>query len=201
MIEPIAIRLTIWQATTAIVTLLVSLCSLIWTVYSKCEDWKIAKADKTEREQSEGENNASTAEKLEYHRQRVDKLEKELQQALNDNNALKKQWQESYQRLIQTQANMNARLNIMEKNRCKCNLIKSNDIDPLATKINILEAATKELSGDFDNQSRALRRRRRRRRKPFSNFEPLSPPSSLANVPARCPLLWYPLVPQPSQMV
>lgn len=98
MIESIAIRLTIWQATTAIVTLLVSLCSLIWTVYSKCEDWKIAKADKTEREQSEGENNASTAEKLEYHRQRVDKLEKELQQALNDNNALKKQWQGSYQR-------------------------------------------------------------------------------------------------------
>lgn len=94
--EPLSIRLTIWQATTATVTLLVALCSLTWTIYSKCEDWKIAKADKIEKQQ--GKNNVSTAQKLVTHEQRIDELEKKLRKSLDDNKKLKKQWQDSIHR-------------------------------------------------------------------------------------------------------
>lgn len=65
---------------------------------------------------------------------------------------------------------MNARLNIMEKDRRKCNLIKSNDIDPLATKINIVEAATKELSGDFDNAIKSAQEEKEEEEKTFQQL-------------------------------
>lgn len=49
----------------------------------------------------------------------------------------------------------------MDKNQCKCNLTKSNDIDPLASNINKLDATTEELSRNFDNASKSAQEEKR----------------------------------------
>ncbi|KAG5806083.1 hypothetical protein H9Q74_009838 [Fusarium xylarioides] len=151
MIEPITVRLTSWQASIATITLVVAMCNLAWTIFSKVEDWKIAKADKKEKEQAEARNNMSTAEKLVSFEERIaeleKKLEKKLETAINDNTKAHEQRKESILSLVEQQGRMSAHLKALEKSQCKCDLTKSNEVHGLATKIiSELDAATKQLS-------------------------------------------------------
>ncbi|CVK91870.1 uncharacterized protein FPRN_09661 [Fusarium proliferatum] len=139
MVETITVGLTSWQASIATVTLLVAICNLAWTIHSKLEDWRIARDDKREKQQAEARNNASTAEKLASFEERIAELEKKLQKGLEtvtkDAESVDRGRQKTLLRLNDNHARMNARLEELEKNKCKCNLTKSNDIDPLAAKI------------------------------------------------------------------
>ncbi|CVK91428.1 uncharacterized protein FMAN_09538 [Fusarium mangiferae] len=126
------------------------MCNLAWTIHSKFEDWRIAREDKREKQQAEARNNASTAEKLVSFEERIAELEKKLQKGLEtvtkDAESVDRGRQKTLLRLNDNHARMNARLEELEKNKCKCNLTKSNDIDPLTAKISELDTVKMKLS-------------------------------------------------------